>query len=225
MVSLDLWEALFMSYIYSASTWLCVSTCLSYNSQTLEGKEASLLCLPTLPTSMVLISKLVMKIGRGRVWLMALSVGSSNLGNNLEITFQTHFAHHQSKVDRSWCFWNRRASLVFMTLPLKFPGVTSSADRCHPPTSGMALWVPWEMWSPVSLSPCLPQCLKPRPPKSWHRKPLYPVDTNRGISMSCPKSIFWPDRSPWEVWYIFFKKQTLGWETIVRIWRKMTPSN
>lgn len=200
-----------MSYICSASTWLGVSTCLSYISHTLGGggKEASLLCLPTLPTSMVLISKLVMKIGRGRVWLMALSVGSSNLGNNLEITFQTHFAHHQSKVDRSWCFWNRRASLVFMTLPLKFPGVTSSADGCHPPTSGMALWVPWEMWSPVSLSPCLPQCLKPRPPKSWHRKPLYPADTNRGISMSCPK--VWPEVIlPWEVWYIFFLKWDFG---------------
>lgn len=204
MVYLDLWEVPLMSHICSASPWLCVSTCFGYNSQPLEGEEASLFCLPTLPTSMVLISKLVMKIERGRVWLMAPSFGSSNLGNNLEITFQTHFAHHQSKVERSWCFWNRRASLVFMTLLLKFPGVTSSADGCHPPTSGMALWVPWEIWSPVSRSSCLPQCLKPRPPKSWHCKPLFPVGRKRGFPCPFPKgAAFWPDGLPRKAWNIF----------------------
>ena len=48
-----------------------------------------------------------------RIWLMALSFGSSDLGNNLQITFQTHFAHHQSKGDRNWCFWNWRGQASF----------------------------------------------------------------------------------------------------------------
>jgi hypothetical protein len=66
----------------------------------LEGTGPPTFYFPVLSTSVVLISKLAMKIERGRVWLMALSFGSGNLGNNLEITFQTH----QSKVDRSWGF-------------------------------------------------------------------------------------------------------------------------
>lgn len=44
---------------------------------------------------------------------MALSFGSSNFGNNLGITFQAHFAHHQSEGDRNRCFWNQRARPVF----------------------------------------------------------------------------------------------------------------
>lgn len=48
---------------------------------------------------------------------------------------------------------------VFMLLPLKFSGVTSSADGYRTPTSGMVFWVPWEIQSLASLSSCLPQRL------------------------------------------------------------------
>lgn len=54
-----------------------------------------------------------------RVWLMALSFGSSNLGNSLEIMFQTHFAHHQSKGDRNRCFWNWRGQASFHVSPVE----------------------------------------------------------------------------------------------------------
>lgn len=54
-----------------------------------------------------------------RVWLMALSFGSSNFGNNLEITFQTHFAHHQSEGARNRCFWNRRGQASFHVTPVE----------------------------------------------------------------------------------------------------------
>lgn len=104
---------LFMSHtLYIASTQLCKN---DKSLLTLARTKRGLLFLLLNPSHQ---HGLNFKAGDEdwtwkKVWLMALSFGSSNLGNNLEITFQTYFAHHQSKGDRNWCFWNWRGQASF----------------------------------------------------------------------------------------------------------------
>lgn len=136
------------------------------------------------------------------------SSGSSNLGNNWEIIFQTHFAHHQSKVDRNWGFWNQRVRPVFMLPQLKFSDILTSADRYHMPPSGVMFWIPWEIRSLVSLSSCLPSHSRPRPPKSqYHAIPSSWWNLNVGVSMPSPQEATFLTRwfSSVMIWYNFYE--------------------